>query len=198
MRIQILIAFICIALGAVIVAALKPYQNTDELTVGDMSRALEINQRDEFAYAYRACLLMDEHQYADALLDINRAIELNPMITSSYVTKASILCKLGKKVEAIQESENVIRVLPTAEGYEQSGWIHVIAGDHRAAIADYDEAIRREPNNLRLYQFRASAREEVGDRVGSGKDYRRSISLDKSVTSLQKYLFEGLLLVTGH
>jgi len=47
------------------------------------------------------------------------------------------------------------------------------------AIADFDNAIRLDPNYVNAYQNRAAARGGLGDRAGSNADLEKSRELSK-------------------
>lgn len=137
-------------------------------------------------------MLRDLGDYVRALKDIDKAIELNPRNEYCYVTKASILCKLGRKSEAPKLCDQLIQQSPSASGFLRCGWIHVLADDYRGAIAAYDEGIRRDPNDYLLYQFRGSAKDSLGDWKGSFLDHSKGIALDKNATQFQRIVGEGL------
>lgn len=50
-------------------------------------------------------------------------------------------------------------------------------GDHRAAIADYDEALRRDERSAAALANRGVARAELGDLAGGADDLRRALAL---------------------
>ncbi|MEW5859326.1 MAG: tetratricopeptide repeat protein, partial [Cyanobacteriota bacterium] len=50
-------------------------------------------------------------------------------------------------------------------------------GDIEEAIADYDQAIQRDPNNAAAYYNRAIARQQIGNPQAAIDDYSEAISI---------------------
>jgi len=65
------------------------------------------------------------------------------------------------------------------------------SGDDRAAIADYDEVLRLQPENAEAAYLRGAARDRLGDRAGAVADYDTALRLnarevaDAQVAALQ-------------
>jgi lipoprotein NlpI len=58
-----------------------------------------------------------------------------------------------------------------AAAYFNRGNAHTAKGDHAAAIADYDEAIKLDPRNASAYNNRGNAKNEKGDGAGALADF---------------------------
>jgi lipoprotein NlpI len=58
-----------------------------------------------------------------------------------------------------------------AAAYFNRGNAHTAKGDHDAAIADYDEAIKLDPKNASAYNNRGSAKNDKGDGEGALADF---------------------------
>jgi cytochrome c-type biogenesis protein CcmH/NrfG len=63
------------------------------------------------------------------------------------------------------------------EAYQVRGQVHVDRGDYEAALADYDEAIRREPDDPFAYNQRAAAHCYRGDRAKAMADHTKALEL---------------------
>jgi lipoprotein NlpI len=62
-----------------------------------------------------------------------------------------------------------------AAAYFNRGNAHTAKGDHDAAIADYDEAIKLDPKNASAYNNRGNARNDKGDGEGALADFDAAI-----------------------
>jgi lipoprotein NlpI len=60
---------------------------------------------------------------------------------------------------------------------------HAAKGDHTAAIADYDEAIKLAPKNARLYNNRGSSRSDAGEADAAIADFSEAIRHDRRFAS---------------
>jgi tetratricopeptide (TPR) repeat protein len=62
-----------------------------------------------------------------------------------------------------------------AAAYYNRGNAHAAKGDHDAAIADYDEAIKLDPKNASAYNNRGSAKNDKGDSEAALADFNAAI-----------------------
>jgi lipoprotein NlpI len=67
--------------------------------------------------------------------------------------------------------------------YYNRGNAQAAKGDQAAAIADYDEAIKLDPKNARLFNNRGTARSEAGDTDAAIADFSEAIAHDKRYAS---------------
>lgn len=79
-----------------------------------------------------------------------------------------------------------------AFAYEGRGRIAMRHGDARTAIADYDQAIRLNPNRAALFRDRGFARQRNGELDAAIADYDQAIALDPKLAS--PYANRGLAL----
>ena len=62
----------------------------------------------------------------------------------------------------MENTKNAIEEPTSAKAYVDRGDKSYDQGDYQAAISDYDEAIRLEPNNAIAYGNRGNAKSELG------------------------------------
>ena len=67
---------------------------------------------------------------------------------------------------------------PTAWAYQQRGYDKEVLGQHAAAIADYDQALRLDPNSDWTYNARGNAKAELGLYAQAIADYDQALRLD--------------------
>ena len=73
---------------------------------------------------------------------------------------------------------NSIAQSSNAEAYNNRGLAKYELGDKKGAIADYNEAIRLNPNFAEAYNNRGLAKSDLGDKKGEIADYNEAIRLN--------------------
>ena len=76
------------------------------------------------------------------------------------------------------------RGAPIAFAYEGRGRIALRHGDYRAAIADFDEVIRLNPNHASVFRDRGIAHQQNGELDFAIADYDQAIALDPKAARL--------------
>ena len=70
--------------------------------------------------------------------------------------------------------------------YMNHGNAKAFLGDHKAAIADYDEVIRLDPNFVMAYMNRGTAKAFLGDHKAAIADYDETIRLQPDLAVAYK------------
>jgi tetratricopeptide (TPR) repeat protein len=136
--------------------------------------------------------------------DFNRALELNPKFTSSYINKGLLdLVHMGEQPLAgifddrsgMNAIESFSRALSLDSSYikeydrlvlshPDSVNVYVIRGiaryiikDLDGSLSDFDRAIKMQPNNYLFYHYRSSVKYVLEDKIGSKKDKIRANKL---------------------
>src|SRR3954462_14564823 len=74
--------------------------------------------------------------------------------------------------------------LPSSEWHRMNGGKLQSKGDYAGAIAEYDRAIARSPNNAYAYHDRGVAKRKAGDTAGAVADFDDGVQLDPNYGSL--------------
>ncbi|MFQ5701965.1 MAG: tetratricopeptide repeat protein [Acidobacteriota bacterium] len=98
----------------------------------------------------------------------------------------------GYPEEALELYRSVVRLNPSAEAHLRLASALDREGDSRAAIAEYEETIRLDPDNLRAHNDLALALARSGDDEQAILHYRRTVDLDP--TSMVARINLGLAL----
>jgi len=115
----------------------------------------------------------------NALIDMDRAIELNSSIAQAYAIRGQTLSELGRDVLAIADFDAAIRLDPTApkhflvraNHYERRNEITL-------AVADYTVVIRLDPRNAHALLIRGGLLASRGELENAIQDMDRSILID--------------------
>lgn len=122
---------------------------------------------------------MDYYRHRDlerAILNFNRAIELNPDYADAYRNRASAYAETGDYQQAIRDYNKAIALEPDIEdAYYGRGLAYYYSGNLEQAILDYNRAIELDPNYIYAY-------------LGRGLAYRQSGNTEQAVLDFEQYL----------
>ena len=99
-------------------------------------------------------------KYDEAILNYNKAIEINPDNADYYYNRGDSYYNLDKYDEAISNYDKAIKLNPDkfnsnyADAYYNRGSFKDSVGDKQGAIADFNKAIKINPNNADYYSYR--------------------------------------------
>ncbi|KAK5815278.1 mitochondrial precursor protein import receptor tom70 [Linnemannia elongata] len=116
--------------------AMDAYNKAIELNTTHMAQAL--NMRGTFTF------LMGDGK--KALVDFDKAIEINPNYVQTYIKRGSIFMEQGDAIKTFNEFETAISI--DAEDpniYYHRGQVFFITGEYEAAAKDYIKSIELEP-----------------------------------------------------
>ncbi len=116
--------------------------------------------------------------YAGAIADYTKAIQLEPDVASAYNNRGNAKGKLGQHFAAITDYNIAIGLEPdVATAYNNRGNAKGKLGQHFAAIADFDTAIRLKPDYADAYINRGNAKARLGQHFAAIADYDTAIRL---------------------
>lgn len=99
----------------------------------------------------------------DALLYYDIIISKDKYNDNVYLSRARVQEKLGKHYDSINDYTTVLRLNPAQRVvYKERGLIYVKTKAYRKGLMDLDIAIQDEPQNAKLYYFRALAKDATG------------------------------------
>jgi tetratricopeptide (TPR) repeat protein len=117
--------------------------------------------------------------YAGAIEDFSRAIELNPNSAEAYDSRGIAKEGLGDCAGAIEDFSRAIDLNPKyVDAYYNRGFVLRELGAYNSAIEDFSSAIELNPNSAEAYNRRGVAKAERGDREGAIEDYSRALELN--------------------
>ena len=132
----------------------------------------------------------DFKDYAGAILDFNKAIELNPEYVRAYYERGRTQARLGNYDGAIASCTQALEMDPDdADAYYGRGTIKARLGNYAEAIIDLDKAIELDVQHADAYSNRAGVKLKFGDSEnahGNAKEAERlyeaaAIDCDKAL-----------------
>lgn len=139
-----------------------------------IGEALKCDKYSPDVHALNAMLLADEERYEDAEASINRAIELMPGRSSSYLNRAIIRYYRNNLRGAMDDYDMVLYIDPMSfYGYYNRGLLRMQVGDDNRAIEDFDKVLDIDPDNTMARFNRALLRSNTGDYEGAIEDFTR-------------------------
>ncbi len=126
-------------------SAMDAYDNA----LPEYSSAIKMNPTEPTYYTDRALVLSAIGESAEALTDINRAMQLEKQNDNLYLVliRASLLNDNGRYAQALQDCENVIAQQPeNALAYCMRGYAHKGLNHPTQALADFTKALSLDPD----------------------------------------------------
>jgi tetratricopeptide (TPR) repeat protein len=116
-----------------------------------------------------------------AVLDLSRAIALNPKETMGYYSRGMVYRSKGDFDRAVSDFNKVIDLKPKeATGYFSRGMAYQGKGDFEKAIADFTKAIELCPTEPKFYNCRGTAWQRKGDYKRAVADYAKALDVEKN------------------
>jgi tetratricopeptide (TPR) repeat protein/S1-C subfamily serine protease len=145
---------------------------------------LLINNEEAYLYNNRGIAKSDLGDKKGAILDFDRAIELNPKNFEAYNNRGNAKFDLGDEKGAIFDYNQAIEINPkNANTYYGRGIAKSAYGNKEGAISDYNRAIEINPKFAEAYYNRGNAKNILGDKKGAISDYSRAIEIKPEFAS---------------
>jgi serine/threonine protein kinase/tetratricopeptide (TPR) repeat protein len=108
--------------------------------------AIELSPSSAEAHDHYSWLCASLERYDDALREVRRARELDPLLVPTDV--ATTLLRAGRIDEALEEARRSLRDDPAApRAHSNLGWALIFNGDHAAGIESLERALELAPNS---------------------------------------------------
>jgi tetratricopeptide (TPR) repeat protein len=191
-RITLLLLFLSSLVPCLVFAETADQWNAkglEYLAVGNLDKALECynkaikaDPRYPYAYISRAWVYNLTGEFAKAIPDATKAIDLKPSyyLAEAYNNRAWALCGLGRFAEALPDCDMAIRLDPTIPyAFNNRGWALCGLGRYRDALDDLEKAIDMEPNEFLSFSYvnRGWAYYGLGEYDDALDDYEKACEM---------------------
>jgi len=168
--------------------------NIDILNIVEYTKDITNYPLDIKTFIKRAWLRSSIHDYAGAISDYNRIIEIDPKNSSAYFSRGYIKhYTFGDYIGAISDYDDAIKNAPdNAEVISFRGNAKYSLNDYQGAIVDFTTIINLEhpevPNELEdlehyiefAYFDRANSKRDLHDYIGAIEDYTMATKIDNT------------------
>jgi TolB-like protein/DNA-binding winged helix-turn-helix (wHTH) protein/Tfp pilus assembly protein PilF len=116
-------------------------------------RALALDDSLPASHSLLSWTSLWKKQPEQAVIEIKRALALDPNNADSYAWQAEVLNTLGKAEEALSSIEHAMRLNPHYPAWYlvEKGWAHRLLWRHEEAISIFKTLLQQEPNYLTAY-----------------------------------------------
>ena len=143
------------------------------------SQAIECRPHDALAHLLRAVARLAQGRPADAIADLDKALQVNPFLVPAYNNRAHIRIKAGDTASALADLNAGLRVAPDRpELLCNRARVFLMLSDPDSALRDAGEAIRHSPGFPIAWLQRGSARQLRGEFQQALDDYAQAIACD--------------------
>jgi tetratricopeptide (TPR) repeat protein len=126
-----------------------------------------------------------------AMVEFNRAIELNPQAIQAYIERGNIKDALHDLPGALADFSTAIKLDPkAADAYYNRATVLTKHGKNKEAVADFNIAIELDPKSAPAYLNRGNNLDDLGDLAGALADYDRAIKIQPNYALV--YLNRGV------
>jgi tetratricopeptide (TPR) repeat protein len=127
----------------------------------------------------RGTTYAESGKFTEAILDFNKAIELNPKCAVAYYNRGTAYAKSGKFTEANSDNNKAIELNSNnAEAYYNRGTTYAKSGKFTEAISDLNKAIELNSKYAEAYVNRGITNAELGKKEDAKKDLRKAMQLN--------------------
>lgn len=119
------------------------------------------------------------HRYEEALIEFNRAIELNPSSSPVYTNRGGAYFKLNRYQEALSDINHALEIdSANAVAYSHRGLVYSALQQFEDALVDHNHALELNPFSAYIYNKRGSTYKEIGRYEEALIDFNHAIELD--------------------
>lgn len=130
-------------------------------------------------YINRGTAYQKKNNFARAIFDCTKAIEIDPNYADAYYNRGNTFLKKSKYDEAILDYDKTIKIEPNnAKAYNNRGLAYFSKGNYAQAISDCSKAIEINPNYVDAYFKRGNAYLKEGSYDKAIFDYNEAIGID--------------------
>ena len=143
-------------------------------------------------YTQKGRELLEKEEHVEALLNLNKAIELDPNYASAYYFRGNIKAQFDDRHGAMKDYNTALEKNPKlTEAFFARGNVKMRLQDYYGAIDDYSAAIALNENFVEAYYNRGKAKQYLQAYQDAINDCSKIIAINKR--NVDAYYMRGLL-----
>ena len=147
--------------------------------VGYLNQAIDKDPENFRAFNMRGAANFELKDYANALLDYEKAIKLAPKDYKPYFNRASVKMEKSDWEGALDDCTKAAEIQPdTAEIFVKRGMIHAALLKVPEAINDFDKALKLNPKETNALYNRGNIYFQTKDYENAEKDFLATVKVD--------------------
>ncbi|MDJ0596689.1 MAG: tetratricopeptide repeat-containing serine protease family protein [Pleurocapsa sp. MO_226.B13] len=152
-----------------------------ELALASLESATTSNSEFAPAFEEKSLVLQWLDRFDEALVAIDKAIDLELSNPNYYLTKAGLHRNLKQYDEAEIAYNKAIEISPRAAFFHNRGVLYAEQGEGELALADYNQALKINPNLASTYNNRGILYAEQGEGELALADYNQAIKINPNL-----------------
>lgn len=149
--------------------------------LGEATKGIQIpGRRSEEARAHllKGYRLHRQKSYSEALVELNKALEIDPKNAEAYYWRGRTLVNLGKPDLGEEDFRIAVTLKPDyGEAYDQLGWLASRQGKVEEAIGHLNRSVELKPENAWAYYHRSRLFFDKGEVASALKDAEEACRL---------------------
>ena len=130
-------------------------------------------------YYSLAGIKFNSKEYNEAILHLDRAIQLNPQVDLFFLNRGVAKDVVGNHKDAIEDYNQAIKLDPeNIHAYNARGSTKNHIGDYKGAKDDYSKSIKLDRNNGEAYKARGNINLKLKNYQAAFEDFTEAIKLD--------------------
>lgn len=176
--------------GAVIITFLYYNYFTELKPFPSSSNVVAEKQLTDKDYFQKGSSLFQQSNFTDAIIQFDKAINLNPSYTEAYGDRGASKANLGQYEGAVLDYQKAEELgLKTSILYSNWGYAYYQLKEPDKAQTYLEKAIEIDPNNGSAYRWRGDIKYDKNDNKGAEQDYTTAISSNPNASN---YFARGL------
>ncbi len=151
--------------------------------LADLNEAVRLSPEDPIVRVDRAQILTALERHEEAIQECDAALKLAADTVAAHFRRGIACYHLGRWDDAIRDLSEVLD--SDEDEFDEEAILYRAMslagkGEHLAAIIDFDDAIRRNPQNAKAYELRAAAHRQAGNARQAEEDAATAKRLHES------------------
>lgn len=134
-----------------------------QAAIEDYTRLLQLNPNESKAYWHRSLAWASLENYQEAIKDCTQFLKLRPDFVKGYIARAGLFKDTGNLQRAIDDCTHALSLGSDWDhiAYSLRGDCYGVLENYQAALQDYNQSIRLQPEEIESYQKRGFIHQEL-------------------------------------